>query len=260
MSHKIFTPVNQIRFTNVAVVRLKKGGKRFEIACYKNKVVEYRKKIETNLDEVLQSRTIYDNTSKGVAAKKQDLKKCFGTLDETAIATEILEKGQVQVAGEERKSELDTLYKDIATIIAEKCVHPETQRQIPVGLIEKAMHDIHYSVNPGQSAKKQALDVIKKIQKEKPDFPIARANMRLKLSVNTTDIDDLKKDLKDLIVKWEEQTTGEKPAAEEGKVELVVQINPSSYRNVDQIVRKKEGGSAEVLALSVHHQGNEKIT
>lgn len=39
---KIFTPTNQIRLTNVAVVRMKKGGKRFEIACYKNKVVSWR--------------------------------------------------------------------------------------------------------------------------------------------------------------------------------------------------------------------------
>lgn len=38
----IFTPTNQIRLTNVAVVRMKKGGKRFEIACYKNKVVNWR--------------------------------------------------------------------------------------------------------------------------------------------------------------------------------------------------------------------------
>lgn len=39
---KIFTPTNQIRLTNVCVVRMKKGGKRFEIACYKNKVVSWR--------------------------------------------------------------------------------------------------------------------------------------------------------------------------------------------------------------------------
>uniref|UniRef100_A0A8V8TLS5 SBDS ribosome maturation factor n=1 Tax=Homo sapiens TaxID=9606 RepID=A0A8V8TLS5_HUMAN len=38
----IFTPTNQIRLTNVAVVRMKRAGKRFEIACYKNKVVGWR--------------------------------------------------------------------------------------------------------------------------------------------------------------------------------------------------------------------------
>ena len=47
-----FTPVNQVRLTNVAVVRLKRGGKRFEIACYKNKVVNWRNGVETDIDEV----------------------------------------------------------------------------------------------------------------------------------------------------------------------------------------------------------------
>lgn len=42
---KIFTPTNQIRLTNVAVVRMRKGGKRFEIACYRNKVVSWRNKM-----------------------------------------------------------------------------------------------------------------------------------------------------------------------------------------------------------------------
>jgi ribosome maturation protein SDO1 len=32
----------QKRLTNVAVVRLKKAGRRFEIACYRNKVNDWR--------------------------------------------------------------------------------------------------------------------------------------------------------------------------------------------------------------------------
>lgn len=31
-------PVGQVRLTNVAIVRYKKMGKRFEVAAYKNKV------------------------------------------------------------------------------------------------------------------------------------------------------------------------------------------------------------------------------
>lgn len=32
----------QKRLTNIAVVRLKKAGQRFEVACYKNKVQDWR--------------------------------------------------------------------------------------------------------------------------------------------------------------------------------------------------------------------------
>ena len=41
----IFTPTNQKRLTNVAIVRIKKAGKRFEIACYPNKVTAWRDKM-----------------------------------------------------------------------------------------------------------------------------------------------------------------------------------------------------------------------
>lgn len=48
--------VGQKRLTNIAVVRLKKNGKRFEVACYKNKVQNWRQGVEADLDEVLQAR------------------------------------------------------------------------------------------------------------------------------------------------------------------------------------------------------------
>lgn len=44
-SMSIFTPTNQKRLTNVAIVRIKKAGKRFEIACYPNKVLAWRDKM-----------------------------------------------------------------------------------------------------------------------------------------------------------------------------------------------------------------------
>ena len=74
---RIKTPTNQKILTNVAVVRMKKCGKRFEIACYKNKVVSWREGIEKDIDEVLQSHTVFANVSKGEVAKKADITKCF---------------------------------------------------------------------------------------------------------------------------------------------------------------------------------------
>ena len=41
-----FFPVNQKRLTNVAVVRLKAKGKKFEIACYQNRVMNWRSGVE----------------------------------------------------------------------------------------------------------------------------------------------------------------------------------------------------------------------
>ena len=38
----LYLAAGQKRLTNVAVVRYKKKGKRFEVACYKNKVLNWR--------------------------------------------------------------------------------------------------------------------------------------------------------------------------------------------------------------------------
>merc|ERR1711860_291677 len=102
---RINTPTNQKLLTNVAVVRSKKAGKRFEIACYKNKVLSWRQGIEKDLDEVLQSHTVFANVSKGQTAKKEDYAKAFGTDNQTEICKEILAKGDLQVSDKERQAQ-----------------------------------------------------------------------------------------------------------------------------------------------------------
>jgi ribosome maturation protein SDO1 len=42
LSNDLPLVAGQKRLTNVAVVRLKKKGKRFEVACYKNKILNWR--------------------------------------------------------------------------------------------------------------------------------------------------------------------------------------------------------------------------
>lgn len=84
MSKNIKNPVNQVRLTNVAIVRLKKGGKKFEVACYRNKIMNWRSKQETDINEVLQIDKVFTNVSKGEFAKKSDL-KVFGDMEEEQI-------------------------------------------------------------------------------------------------------------------------------------------------------------------------------
>lgn len=100
---RISQPVNQVRLTNVAIVKLKHKGKRFEIACYKNKVVNWRNEVEKDLDEVLQTDSIFTNVSKGILAKNKDLQQVFGMIDQEAICRLILDKGELQVSEHERE-------------------------------------------------------------------------------------------------------------------------------------------------------------
>jgi hypothetical protein len=89
-------PVGQKRLTNICIVRLKRNGKRFEVAAYRNTVVAWRNKVEKDIDEVLQVHTIYANLDKGVLAKSEDLIEAFGTDDEDKVCVEVLNRGEFQ--------------------------------------------------------------------------------------------------------------------------------------------------------------------
>ncbi|KAM4590605.1 ribosome maturation protein SBDS [Fundulus diaphanus] len=247
----IFTPTNQIRLTNVAVVRMKKGGKRFEIACYKNKAMSWRSGAEKDVEEVLQTHSVFVNVSKGQTAKKEDLVKAFGTDDQTEICKLILAKGELQVSDRERQSQLESMFRDIASIVAEKCVNPNTKRPYTVGLIERAMKDIHYSVKPNRSTKQQALEVIRQL---KETMEIQRAHMRLRLVVPAKEAKRLKEKLKPLLQVVESEEFDE-------ELEMVCLVDPGCYREMDELIscETKGRGTLEVLSLKDVEEGDETL-
>lgn len=109
---------------------------------------------------MLQSHTVYSNVSKGVLAKSKDLIKVFGSDDHTKICLEILDKGELQVAGKERESQLSSQFRDIATIVMQKTINPETQRPYTISMVERLMHEIHFAVDPNSNSKKQVSRVV----------------------------------------------------------------------------------------------------
>lgn len=216
---RINLPSNQIKLTNVSLVRLKKGKKRFEIACYKNKVLEWRSGIETDLDNVLQIPNVFLNVSKGQTAPKEDLEKAFGkgkTTDE--IVLEILKKGELQVGDKERAAQLERVHNEVISIVVSKLVDPRTKRVYTPGMIEKALDMLSSQAHSGEkttdsgtatpttaeageakpktrehtwtgvvttkSAKSQALDAMKALIAYQP-IPVARARMKLRVSCST---------------------------------------------------------------------------
>ncbi|KAL8759392.1 MAG: hypothetical protein Q9184_003635 [Pyrenodesmia sp. 2 TL-2023] len=222
MPQNINQPSNQIRLTNVSLVRLKKGKKRFEIACYKNKVLEYRSGVETDLDNVLQIPSVFLSVSKGQTAPTQDLAKAFGSktpIDD--IIMEILKKGEMQVGEKERHAQLERVHNEVIDIVAGKLVDPRSKRVYTTGMIEKALDQLSshggaaHKSNEGKgsgtatpthgesskerskemhtwtgvvttkSAKSQALDAMKALIAWQP-IPLSRARMKLRITCPTS--------------------------------------------------------------------------
>ncbi|KAI0321011.1 SBDS protein C-terminal domain-containing protein, partial [Amylostereum chailletii] len=250
-------PSGQIKLTNVSIVRLKKGGKRFEIACYKNKVQEWRNGVEKDLDEVLQIGNVFVNVSKGEFAKVGDLKKAFGTDDRDSVVKEvhspstltpivplirtlpgpffllfqILNKGELQVGEKEREHDLTSLRKEIATLVAEKCVDPATQAPYSVSIVEKAMQEAGYSVRTNKNAKSQVSECIKLLQSDST-LPIQRARMRVRVHLPATDGERLKPRLLESAEKLEQEDVGEEWQA-------TLLIDPGQLRVITDLLNKE---------------------
>mmetsp|Transcript_6510 Transcript_6510/g.17418 ORF Transcript_6510/g.17418 Transcript_6510/m.17418 type:complete len:252 (-) Transcript_6510:571-1326(-) len=245
-------PVTQVRLTNVAVVRLKRKGMRFEVACYRNKVVSWRDKTETDLDEVLQIEQVFTNVSKGVVAPQKSLMQAFGTEDVRQVCIEILEKGELQVSEKERAHQFDKLFQEIATLVAEKCVDPNTRRAFTVGMIERAMREtLQYSVQPNRNAKQQALEVIRLLQQH---MDIERAQMEVRIVAPSKQAKLLKERLGPFVASIEHENFG-------ARYDTTCLIDPGKYREIEEILREttRGDGSIEVTNLAVVEHGEERL-
>ncbi len=195
------------------------GKKRFEVACYKNKVLEWRSGTEKDLDNVLQIPNVFLNVSKGQVASKDDLTKSFGKdTSRDDIILEILKKGDIQVGEKEREAQLERIHNEVVDIVAGKLVDPTSKRVYTAGMIEKALDQLssqgaHPQGTPSasgtatptngeaeggkakelprwtgvvttKSAKLQALEAMKALIAHQP-IPVSRARMRLRITCPT---------------------------------------------------------------------------
>ncbi|TKA24469.1 hypothetical protein B0A50_06626 [Salinomyces thailandicus] len=159
-SAQINQPSNQIRLTNVSLVRMKKGKKRYEVACYKNTVTSFRAGNETDLDNVLQIPNVFLNVNKGQVAPNDELKKSFPGMTRDEVVLEILNKGEIQVGEKERGAELERVHKEVVDLVAGRLVDPKSKRVYTTGMIEKALDQLssqggHAGRKPGNSQREE---------------------------------------------------------------------------------------------------------
>ncbi|CAN0283106.1 unnamed protein product, partial [Discosporangium mesarthrocarpum] len=145
---------------------------------------------------------------------------------------------------------MESAFRDVATIVSEKCVNPSSNRPYTVSMIQNAMRDVQFSAHPTRSTKQQALEVIKKL---KEVMPIERAKMKLRVSCEPG------------MVEFEEQSPRGGVGAEGGgggggggSDGLEFLVDPGMYRGVEEAVRGMPSARQcflEVMQLSVQQEG-----
>ncbi|KAF2271876.1 Shwachman-Bodian-diamond syndrome protein [Westerdykella ornata] len=280
----IIQPSNQIKFTNLAVVRIKKGKKRFELACYKNKVMDWRNEVETDLDNVLQVRTVFANISRTQVASKADVAKEFSGMDEEEVLRFILRKGELQIGEKERHAQLDRVRNEVISMVAAKIVDPKTKRVYPPTMIEKALDQLSTQaarqqtgkaesgenaqlpkwtgVVPNKEAKPQALAAVKALVAHQP-IPAMSAQMRLRVICPTSALKHtlkpaVKADDSEDVSKGEQKTQTVKDAIKSSFVktesediggdewEIVGMVEPGTLKPLEQLIASQTKGRGRV--------------
>ena len=119
---------------------------------------------------------------------------------------------------------------DIATVISNKCVNPETKRPYPVSIIEKAMKECHIAVKPNKSSKQQALETIGKL---KTNLSIERAMMRMKVVVPIKTANKMRK----FLTKQNQNVKIEKEEKDGEEMVITLLASPGLYRDIESTVR-----------------------
>ena len=133
-------------------------------------------------------------------------------------------------------------FRDIATLVAARCVNTQTGWPFTMQTIETAMKDtIHFAINPTRPAKQQALEVIERL---KEHMPIARARMHLKISAPKEEM------LTSQAVASVAGDGCEILSSTDSSVELLA--DPSKFRDLEKLARKFEG-SVSILEFSSHN-------
>ncbi|XP_026192569.1 putative uncharacterized protein DDB_G0271606 [Cyclospora cayetanensis] len=259
-------PVTQVRLTNVAVVRLRLGGERFEVACYKNKVINWREGKETNLNEVLQIDAVFQNVSKGELARKAELLRYFGTDDRRTCILKILEKGELQVSELERRQQLESHFNDIVSLVIDLTYSAVTGLPLSRSAVSGALKDLGFAVRLQQPPKAQALHAALLLQHHNPG-QIRRRLMRLKMQLpgaaaaaaasmlhyivrECAGIIETQDPTVDVLLQRQQQDVSSAAAATEWLV--VFLVPPGAYREVEEKVQEA-GGSLSVVAWNCLH-------
>ena len=166
--------------TKVTVVRFSVEGEKFEILVKPDPALEFKLGKRKDISGVLISDEISSDSNKGTRASTEKLMKAFKTTDSNAIATIMLEKGELNLTTDQRRKMVSEKRKQIVDFIAKSYVDPRSHLPHPPLRIEQAMDDARVSVDPFRNTDEQIKEIIEQLRSI---IPLKSENMLLEILV-----------------------------------------------------------------------------
>ncbi len=162
------------------IIRLEKGGERFEVFADPDKVMDLRKGNDVSLDDVVAAYEIFKDGRKGEVQSEDALKKMFGTTSFEPIAREILVKGELHLTTEQRRKALEDKKRKLIQYIAQNYIDPRTGAPHTEKRIELAMEEARVHVDPMKSVEAQVEPTVKALR---PIIPLKYEVLKIAIRV-----------------------------------------------------------------------------
>jgi len=152
----------------LAIARLTKGGKRFEVVVDVDKAWRLREGEKVDIREVVESPHVYYDARKGLKASPEDLRALFGTDDVIRVAEIIIRQGELQLTAEQRRELIEMKKRQIIEFLSRNAVDPRTNAPIPPKRIEIALEEVGFPIDPFRPVEVQVQEAIKALSKVLP--------------------------------------------------------------------------------------------
>ena len=163
-----------------SIVRFAVEGEKFEILVKPDHALEFKLGKKKDVSTILISEEVYSDSNKGTRASTEKLMKAFKTTDQTAIATIILQKGDLNLTTDQRRKMVSEKRKQIVEFIAKNFVDPRSHLPHPPLRIEQAMDDARVSIDPFKYVDEQIKEIVEQLRSI---IPLKSENMLLEILV-----------------------------------------------------------------------------
>ena len=143
-----------------SIVRLMLNADKFEILVKPDPALDYKLGKKIDISSILISDEIYSDANKGTRVPYEKLIKNFKTKDQTEIAKQILEHGDVNLTTDQRRRMVEEKKKQIIQYISRNFIDPKTHLPHPPLRIENAMEQIRLVIDPFKRPEEQAKKII----------------------------------------------------------------------------------------------------
>ncbi|MDV3277243.1 MAG: ribosome assembly factor SBDS [Nitrososphaerales archaeon] len=166
--------------TKLTSVRLVLEGQHFEILVNPDAALSFKQGKNVEPSQVIVIDEVYSDSTKGLRAGSEKLRKFLNTDDEAKAALEVLKRGELNLTQEQRKRLTEEKRRAIIAIISKNFVDPKTMLPHPPLRIDHAMQEARVAVDPFQDANEQTKVVIEKLR---TILPLKSEKVKLQVKV-----------------------------------------------------------------------------